>query len=113
MVEMLTGFIQCEHGRYHAPPWVKMLTLDQEGENLLSPVDGKVEGRFGFLDFLVQGRWGGVITGDKVKADFSPCACGRKSPGVTKIERYADLAGGDDKLSCAGTMASYIRGEID
>lgn len=113
MVEMLTGFIQCSESRYHAPPWVKMLILDQEGENLLEPVNGRVEGRFAFVDLLVEGRWGGVITGDKVSADFTPCGCGRRSPGVTRIERYADLAEGDDKLSCAGTMASYIRGEIE
>lgn len=113
MVEMLTGFIRCEHGRYHAPPWVRMLILDQTGERLLEPIDGKVEGRMAFVDLLVEGRWGGVITGDKVHADYTPCKCGRKSPGVAEdITRYADLPGGDDKLSCAGTMASYIRGEI-
>jgi hypothetical protein len=112
MVEMLTGFIQCEHGRYHAPPWVRMLILDQTGERVLEPVNGKVEGRMAFVDLLVEGRWGGIITGDKVDADYTPCACGRRSPGLTAITRYADLPGGDDKLSCAGTMASYIRGEI-
>lgn len=112
MVEMLTGFIQCSQKRYHCPPWVKMLILDQEGEHLLPINDGVVEGRFGFLDMMVGGRWGGVVTGDKVTADYRPCGCGRKSPGLTSIARYADLAGGDDKLSCAGTMASYIRGEI-
>ncbi|WP_156466990.1 MULTISPECIES: hypothetical protein [unclassified Phenylobacterium] len=112
MVEMLTGFLGCNEGRYHCPPWVKMLILDKEGEHLLEPVDGQVEGRFAFLDLAVEGRWGGIITGDKVTVDYRPCACGRPSPGVTSVARYSDLAGGDDKLSCAGTMASYVRGEI-
>ena len=48
-------------------------------------------------DLLYEGRWGGLITGDKVTVDFKPrCPCGRhgptlldaalintKSPGVT------------------------------
>lgn len=113
MVEMLTGFIQCSEKAYHCPPWVKMLILDQTGETLLEPENGVVDGRFGFLDMMVNGRWGGVVTGDKVTANYLPCGCGRKSPSLTSIARYADLPGGDDKLSCAGTMASYIRGEIE
>ncbi|MGE0408400.1 MAG: hypothetical protein AB7P23_03955 [Amphiplicatus sp.] len=112
MVEMLTGFLECPEGRYHCPPWVKMLILDETGEHLLKVENGLVEGRLGFLDLMVEGRWGGIITGDKVTADYRPCGCGRKSPGLTSIMRYADLPGGDDKLSCAGTMSSYIRGEI-
>jgi len=112
MVEMLTGFLGCNAGRYHAPPWVQMLILDKEGETLLRPTDGQVEGRMAFLDLAVEGRWGGVITGDKVTVDYRPCPCGRKSPGVTSVFRYSDLADGDDKLSCAGTMASYVRGEV-
>jgi hypothetical protein len=112
MVEMLTGFLECSEHRYHCPPWVKMLILDESGETLLEPVDGQVEGRLAFLDMLVEGRWGGVVTGDKVTVDYNPCTCGRKSPTITSVMRYADLVDGDDKLSCAGTMASYIRGEI-
>jgi hypothetical protein len=86
--------------------------LDQEGENLLKPENGHVEGRMAFLDLAVEGRWGGVITADKVTVDYNPCSCGRSSPSLTSIVRYADLPEGDDKLSCAGTMSSYIRGEI-
>jgi hypothetical protein len=112
MVEMLTGFIECSAGRYHCPPWVKLLILDREGENLLTAEDGHVEGRMAFLDLAVEGRWGGVITADKVTVDYNRCSCGRSSASLTSVVRYSDLAEGDDKLSCAGTMSSYIRGEI-
>lgn len=112
MVEMLTGFIECSEHRYHCPPWVKLLILDREGENLVPVENGHVEGRMAFLDLAVEGRWGGVITADKVTVDYHPCKCGRASPALTSVMRYSELTDGDDKLSCAGTMSSYIRGEI-
>lgn len=58
----------------------------------------------------LDGRWSGVITGDKIIADFGRCACDHQGPTVgDQIERYADLPGGD-KISCAGTIDAYIRG---
>ena len=99
---------------YMLPPWVVPLILDKSGEKLLNPADGKgvVEGRFAFFDPLIDGRWGGLITGDKVVIDFSP-GHGLKVPVVKSVARYADLPEGDDKLSCAGTMNSYVRGMIE
>jgi hypothetical protein len=64
------------------------------------------------LDLTVAGRWGGVISGDQVTFQFGECACGRRSPAVMAITRYSDLPEGDDKLSCAGTIDSYVRGSI-
>lgn len=112
MVEMSGTFLWCSAGRYHRPPWISMLVLDRDGETLLNPTEGTVEGRMAFFDHAIEGRWGGLISGDRIEADFSPCACGRKSPSVTSIVRYRDLPEGDDKLTCAGTMAGYIRGAI-
>jgi len=112
MVEMLTGMIECSAKKYHCQPWVKILILDKPGENLMPVENGRVEGRMAFFDIAVDGRWGGIITGDKVTVDYNPCSCGRKSPQVSNIMRYSDLPDGDDKLSCAGSMSSYIRGEL-
>ncbi|MEU1180753.1 hypothetical protein ABZ464_24475 [Streptomyces sp. NPDC005820] len=112
MTELQGSCLACEKGRYHVPPWVIPLILDQQGETLLNPEQGVVEGRFAFLDVSLEGRWGGLISGDRVFVDFSPCDCGRSGPAVLPdIQRYGDL-GGDDKITCAATLDSYVRGMI-
>ncbi|RKE39113.1 hypothetical protein B0G76_5506 [Paraburkholderia sp. BL23I1N1] len=102
---------------YAICPWIVPFVLDKTGEKLLNPVDGKgrVEGRFAFFDLLAEGYWGGFITGDKVTIDFSPeePTDGLQGPLIRQVGRYADLEEGEDKLSCAGTMESYVRGMID
>ena len=56
------------------------------------------------------GSWGGVISGDRISIDFSPCPSGHKGPSIRdNIARYADLEG-DDKIGCAGTVDAYVRG---
>ncbi|MFT4027569.1 MAG: hypothetical protein QM676_12315, partial [Novosphingobium sp.] len=77
---------------------------------LLPVGEGKVEGRAAFFDLSMDGRWGGVISGDKIEIDYTPCACGARSPSISDtIARYADLSG-DDKIGCAGTVDAYVRG---
>ncbi|WP_253907070.1 hypothetical protein [Herbaspirillum rubrisubalbicans] len=102
---------------YAICPWIVPLLLDKSGEVLLNPgaVGGSVEGRFAFFDLLAEGYWGGVITGDKVRIDFSPEGerDGLQGPLIRSVARYADLEEGEDKLSCAGTIESYVRGMID
>lgn len=110
MQEVNTPFPRCGGGRYHVPAWVMALPLDEPGEHLLAATGGDVDARAAFLDLSLDGRWGGVISGDKVSVSFEPCSCGRK--GVTigpEIVRFADLAGGD-KISCAGTIDAYVTG---
>ncbi|WP_405812944.1 hypothetical protein OG241_01170 [Streptomyces sp. NBC_01390] len=112
MTELQGSCPACEKGRYHIPPWVIPLVLDEPGETLLNTEHGVVEGRFAFLDVSLEGRWGGLISGDRVFVDFSPCDCGRSGPTVLPdIRRYGDL-GGDDKITCAATLDSYVRGMI-
>ena len=112
MTELQGSCPACEHGNFHVPPWVIPLLLDEPGETLLNADEGVVEGRFAFLDVSLEGRWGGLISGDRVSVDFSPCACGRPGPAVLPdIQRYGDL-GGDDKINCAATLDSYVRGMI-
>jgi len=114
MVELSAQFLWCEASRYHRPPWVTMMVLDPNGEELLDPDgSGDVRGRLAFFDIATEARWGGVITGDQVLVHTGECPCGRPSPSISEVVRYTDLPGGDDKLSCAGTMSSYIRGVIE
>ncbi|HEX9834934.1 MAG TPA: hypothetical protein VGA66_17940 [Mycobacterium sp.] len=96
-------------GRYRPMPWVIPLLLDDTGQELIERSDGQAEGRFAFFDVALQGRWGGVITGDRVSVDFS-------TPNISvvhdSITRYSTQHGGDDKLTCAGTIDAYVRGVI-
>ncbi|HEX7874215.1 MAG TPA: hypothetical protein VF475_14980 [Sphingobium sp.] len=112
MQELQSGMPKCQKGgRYHLPPWLVPLILDKSGDNLL-PIDQtqEYEGRAAFFDLSLDGRWGGVISGDKVAIDFRPCACGHKGPTIRdNVQRYADLEG-DDKIGCAGTVDAYVRG---
>lgn len=104
---------QCEVGRYHWPKAIMLFILDESGERML-PVgdDGRVTGRVGSYDPIWHGRWGGIVTGDKVTANYNQCECGRVGPTIEDpIVRYSELsAGGDDKLTCGGTIEAYIRG---
>lgn len=111
MQELNSSFPRCQKGqRYHLPPWVVCLPLNKNGDELLAVGEGKVEGRAAFFDLSMEGRWGGVISGDHIEVDFSPCACGSGSPSITdNIVRYSDLEG-DDKIGCAGTVDAYVRG---
>ncbi len=112
MQELNSGMPKCrDGGRYHIPPWIIPFILNEEGDTLI-PHDGKgeVEGRAAFFDLSLDGRWGGVISGDKISVDYTPCKCGNKGPSVRdNIMRYADIKG-DDKIGCAGTVDAYVRG---
>jgi hypothetical protein len=96
-------------GRCRVAPWVIPLILDRDGTQLLNRTDGETEGRFAFFDVALEGRWGGLISGDHVTADL-----GGPSPAVLDgtIRRYTDLEGGDDKLTCAGTIDAFVRGSM-
>jgi hypothetical protein len=113
MQELNSGMPKCQEcGRYHVPPWIVPMLLDKVGDTLL-PYDlsgGEVEGRAAFFDLSLDGRWGGVITGDRISLDYAPTGCSHKGPSIrNNIARYADLEG-DDKIGCAGTIDAYVRG---
>ena len=110
MQEVNTHMPRCHTGRYHVPPWLIFLPLDRNGEALIEPQQGEFECRAGFFDLAIDGRWGGVITGDRVYVDYGDCACGRPGPTINPdIVRYKDLPGGD-YITCAGTIDAYVRG---
>ncbi|NUU21962.1 MAG: hypothetical protein HOV68_10690 [Streptomycetaceae bacterium] len=111
MQEINSGMPKCQKGdRYHLPPWLVPLILDESGDTLLPHDSGEIEGRAAFFDVSLDGRWGGVISGDKVSLSIDPCACGQKGPSIrNNVTRYADIKG-DDKIGCAGTVDAYVRG---
>jgi hypothetical protein len=112
MQELNSGMPKCREGnRYHVPPWVVPMILNKDGDALLEHgYDDEIEGRAAFFDLSLDGRWGGVITGDRISLDYRPCACGHAGPSIRdNIARYADLEG-DDKIGCAGTVDAYVRG---
>jgi hypothetical protein len=111
MQELGTAMPRCQKGgRYHIPAWLVCLPLDKEGNELLPHGDGESEGRAAFFDLSLDGRWGGVISGDKIAVDFSPCKCGAHTPSIRdNVVRYSDLTG-DDKIACSGTVDAYVRG---
>jgi hypothetical protein len=111
MQETQTSMPRClEGGRYHIPAWMVCLPLDRDGSNLLPIGEQEIKGRAAFFDLSLDGRWGGVISGDQIEVDFRPCECGSASPSIRdNIGRYADLEG-DDKIACSGTVDAYVRG---
>ncbi len=113
MTEMLLMFPRCEQQRYHQPAGVISLVLNDAGDAML-PRSGRVEGRFGFLDLAIEGRWGGIISGDKLTMDFGDnCPCGRRGPTILEpITRHAP-PGQDDHIGCAGTIDAYLRGAVN
>jgi hypothetical protein len=110
MREINATFPLCHGGRYHISPWVIVLPLDTSGERLLDVGEGEIEARAAFFDASIEGRWGGVISGDRVGISFRKCRCGYRGPTVGRdITRYADLPGGD-KITCEGSIDAYVRG---
>lgn len=110
MQELNSLFPRCRAGRYHVTPWVLLLPLDDAGERLAGPPKGEVEGRAAFFDLSHEGRWGGLISGDRIAVDYGRCACGHQGPTIADtITRFSDMPGGD-KISCAGTVDAYVRG---
>lgn len=113
MQEVSTGADIVEPGRYEFQPWIVPLLLDDSGERLNPGRSGRQTGRMALFDVSIDGRWGGIISGDRVVLDYDPSPSGRHGPAVLEIGRYSELQGGDDKLTCAGTIESFVRGAVD
>ncbi len=111
MQELGSTLPRCRAGkRHHVPAWLIPLVLDREGSVLLPCDGGTVEGRAAFFDVSLDGRWGGLISGDKISLDYGPCACGNRSPSIRDdVVRYADLDG-EDHIGCEDTLAAFLQG---
>jgi hypothetical protein len=107
MSECAALFPKCKCDRYHLLPHVIPFILDRDAKPL--PREGVQTGRFAFYDLLAETYWGGFISGDQVTVHWDEdCACGRKGPSIEdNISRYAEMEGGDDKITCAGSQAAY------
>ncbi|MFX0113919.1 MAG: hypothetical protein ACFFB3_05195 [Candidatus Hodarchaeota archaeon] len=102
-----------EYHNKHIQPWLQPMVLDREATELLNS-DGKVTGRWAFIDPIAINYWGGIVTGDRVTVDFSGCDCGRQGPVfIGEIKRYTDLKDVDeDKLSCMAQLNEYLMSEV-
>jgi len=110
MQETQTSMPRCPAGRYHVPAWMVCLPLTKDGDALMPIGEEEITARAAFFDLSVEGRWGGIISGDKIEISYKPCACGSPSPSIADtIGRFADLEG-DDKIACSGTIDAYVRG---
>lgn len=107
MTESMGFPTSCSAGYYHFFPYSIPLLLDADGNVL--PRDGVQTGRLALFDLLAQTYWGGITTGDRVTMHWDDdCECGWRSPRIERqITRFAQMEGGDDKISCAGTEQVY------
>ena len=107
MSEVMGMSPRCSQGHFHIFPHTIPLLFDRD-MNLL-PRIGAQTGRYAFFDLLTETYWGGFISGDQITIHWDEdCACGWKGPRVgPEITRFAEMAGGDDKITCAGTAQAY------
>ncbi|MBW8754973.1 MAG: hypothetical protein JF595_12635 [Sphingomonadales bacterium] len=61
----------CEHDRYHIPPWVVVLLLDGETGQPL-PREGVQTGRASFFDVSQDGAWGGIFRAATTRSPAPP-----------------------------------------
>lgn len=104
MSEVMGVAPRCREGFFHFPPYAVPLMLDADARPL--PTEGVQAGRIALFDLLAESYWGGFITGDHVTMHWdSDCACGWGGPRIEReITRFAEMEGGDDKITCAGTQ---------
>jgi hypothetical protein len=107
MSELLSGSGMCPKGFYHVSPYTLPFVLDaKSGEPL--PREGTQTGRYAFFDLLAGSYWGGFVSGDKITMNWDGCDCGRRGPHILPtIERFSELEGGDDKISCSGSNDAH------
>ena len=118
MSECNGSHVLCGHGRYHIQPWVIPFVLDPD-TSAPYPREGVHVGRFAFFDLTAETYWGGFVSGDEVELDWGACACGQSSPHLAQnIQRYSEMRGGDDKISCAAQpeahaeAINFLNGEL-
>lgn len=107
MSEVIGMSPRCGAGNFHIMPHTIPILFDSE-MNML-PREGSQTGRYAFFDLLPETYWGGFISGDQVTVHWDEdCSCGWKQPYVgPEITRFAEMEGGDDKITCAGTAKVF------
>lgn len=103
MVEVVALNQLCPYQGYHLEPWVVLYVLDPATGRPL-PRHGQQTGRAAFYDLTADVHWGGTVSGDRITADWRPCACGRRTPRVLPgITRFTGDQS-DDKITCAASQ---------
>lgn len=107
MSEVIGMAPRCTAGNFHIMPHTTPILFNRDMKML--PREGAQTGRYAFFDLLAQTYWGGFISGDQVTVHWDEdCTCGWKQPYVGPvITRFAEMEGGDDKITCAGTAQAY------
>lgn len=107
MSEVMGMSPRCSQGHFHIMPHTIPLLFDRDMK--LLPREGVQTGRYAFFDLMAETYWGGFISGDQLTIHWEEdCACGWKGPRVGPvITRFAEMEGGDDKITCAGTAQAY------
>jgi hypothetical protein len=107
MSELISTSPRCTAKYYHVMPQTIPLLFDRDMR--LLPREGVQTGRYAFFDLVPQTYWGGFISGDRVTIHWDEdCPCGWRGPRIAPdIVRFAELEGGDDKITCAGTAQAY------
>lgn len=97
--ELNTVFVTCREGRYHVPPAVEVLVLD----DALRPIRTAAGGRLAVLDPMAASYPGRLITSDVVRLGTDRCPCGLA--GQTLLAGIRRLAGATER-GCGVTGTS-------
>lgn len=107
MSESMGAAEMCSAGNYHPNPLTIPFVLDVE-TGAPRPRSGTQTGRYALFDLITESFWGGFVTGDRVTVAWDGCACGRRGPSIDpRIDRFSELEGGDDKVSCSGSVDAH------
>jgi hypothetical protein len=107
MSEVMEIAPRCSKGNYHFFPQVIPILLDKDAKEL--PREGVQTGRVALFDLLAESYWGGFISGDQLTIHWDEdCGCGWKGAyAEPNVARFAEMEGGDDKITCAGSQKAY------
>lgn len=107
MSEIMGMSPRCGHKHFHIMPHTIPILFDRDMKML--PREGVQTGRYAFFDLMPETYWGGFISGDQVTIHWEEdCPCGWKGPRIGPvITRFAEMDGGDDKITCAATAQAY------
>jgi acyl-protein synthetase LuxE len=99
MTEIGAIMMKCEHGRFHVPPHLETIILD----DALEPVEGAdLTGILGVMDPFAVCYPGFLITGDNVHRTESRCPCGLDGDTILSVRR----ASGAEVKGCGGIVAA-------
>ena len=99
MTEIGAIMMKCEHGRFHVPPHLETVILD----DALEPVDGEdVTGTLGVMDPFAVSYPGFLITGDNVHRRRDLCPCALDGETILSVSRSQ----GAEVKGCGGITAT-------